>query len=64
MFSTTCYPQTNYQILVNRTLTTLLHFIIKKPLKVESITCQFIMFAYNHNMHFTIDSLPFQMLLL
>ncbi|KAF7820712.1 putative gag-pol polyprotein [Senna tora] len=52
LFSTTCHPQTDGQTeVVNRTLRTLLHAIIKKNVKAWEDCIPLIEFAYNRFVH-------------
>jgi hypothetical protein len=61
LFSTTCHPQTDGKTLVvNRTLSTLLHTIIQKNLKNWEDCLPFIEFAYNRSIHSTTDFSPFE----
>ncbi|KAL4318375.1 hypothetical protein GQ457_18G009610 [Hibiscus cannabinus] len=57
MFSTTCHPQTE---VVNRVLSTLLRFIIKKNIKTWEDCLPHVEFAYNHAIHSATKMSPFE----
>jgi hypothetical protein len=61
LFSTTCHPQTDGQTeVVNRTLGTMLHAILKKNLKICEECLPYLEFAYNRATHSTTKVSPFQ----
>lgn len=63
LFSITCHPQTDGQIkVVNMTLITLLCIVIQKNLINWEGCSLFIEFAYNYNVHFTTNFLPFEII--
>ena len=56
---TTCHPQTDGQTeVVNTILSTLLHTIIQKNLKIREDCLPFIEFAYNRSVHSTTNFSP------
>jgi hypothetical protein len=60
LFSTTCHPQTDGQTeVVNRTLSTLLRYIIKKNLRVWEECLPHVEFSYNRVVHSTMQLCPF-----
>jgi hypothetical protein len=60
LFSTTCHPQTDYQIeVVNCTLSTMLQAVLKKNLKVWEECLPHVEFAYNRAVHSTTKVSPF-----
>jgi hypothetical protein len=63
LFSTTCHPQTDGQTeVVNRTLGTMLHAILKKNLKICEECLPYLEFAYNRATHSTTKVSPFDIL--
>ncbi|GKV11638.1 hypothetical protein SLEP1_g22878 [Rubroshorea leprosula] len=61
LFSTTCHPQIDGQTeVVNRTLSTLLRYIIQKNLKNWEECLPHIEFAYNQSVHSATNCLPFE----
>jgi hypothetical protein len=61
LFSTTCHPQTDGQTeVVNRTLSTMMHAILKSNLKLWEECLPHIEFAYNRSVHSTTKLSPFQ----
>jgi hypothetical protein len=61
LFSTICHPQTDGKIeVVNRTLSIMLHTILRTNLKMWEECLRHIEFAYNCSMHSTIKMCPFQ----
>jgi hypothetical protein len=59
LFSTTCHPQTDGQV-VNRTLSTMLRTILKTNLKLWEECLPHIEFTYNRSIHSTTKVCPFQ----
>ncbi|KAK1665548.1 hypothetical protein QYE76_053707 [Lolium multiflorum] len=60
-FQTTCHPQTDGQTeVVNRTLSQLLRFMIKKNLKEWEECLPHVEFAYNRAVHSTTELCPFE----
>jgi hypothetical protein len=61
LFSTTCHPQTDGQTeVVNCTLSTMMHAILKSNLKLWEECLPHIEFAYNRSVHSTTKLSPFQ----
>jgi hypothetical protein len=61
LFSTTCHPQTDgHSEVVNRTLSSLLHAIIKKNLKTWEDCLPHAEFAYNRSIHSATKFSPFE----
>ena len=62
LFYTTCHPQTDGQTeVVNRTLSSLLHAIIKKNLKTWEDCFPHVKFDYNRSINSATKFSPFQM---
>lgn len=60
-FSTACYLQIDEQIeVINKTMTSLLSFVVQKNVKSLEECFAFIEFAYNHNVHSSIGFSPFE----
>ena len=61
LFSTTCHPQTDGQTkVVNRTLSTMLHVVLKKNLKMWEDCLPHVEFPYNRAVHSTTNFSPFE----
>jgi len=61
LFSTTCHPQTDGQTkVVSRTLSTMLHVVLKKNLKMWEDCLPHVEFAYNKVVHSTTNFCPFE----
>ena len=61
LFSTTCHPQIDSQTeVVNRTLSTMLRFVLKNNKKVWEECLPHIEFSYNRSLHSTTKMCPFE----
>lgn len=61
LFSTACHPQTDGKTgVVNRTLSTLLHALVKRNIKTWEDCLPHVEFAYNHSVHSATKLTPFQ----
>jgi hypothetical protein len=63
LFSTTCHPQTDGQTeVVNRTLSTMVRFVLKKNIKIWEECLPHVEFAYNRSLHSNTKMCPFKII--